>query len=93
MTGQIPKYGKHFTITHREYHPTMASRRYTLKSDHQFYIQSDKTSKSWHTYGPAGEFGTPQRTLSAAMTVMLKPQSRRRTTKRQTRYHPQALTR
>jgi len=72
MTGQIPRYGKHFRITDREYDRVMGSRRYTLKADTRFYIQSDKTSKTWHTFGPDGEFGTPQPSLTAAMPVVIE---------------------
>jgi hypothetical protein len=72
MTGQIPKYGAHFTLTHLHYHATLASRQYTLKGDDRFYIRSDKTSEIWHTFGPGGEFGEPQHSLTAAMPVVLR---------------------
>ena len=71
MTGQIPKYGEHFRITNREYDRVLGNRRYTLKADARFYIQSDKASKRWHTFGPDGEFGEPQPSLTTAMPVVV----------------------
>lgn len=78
MTGQIPKYGKHFRRESVPYSPTMANRAYVLKADPAWIIQSDKTSGIWQVYleNPTGPgnitISTPLPTLGLAMIRLLE---------------------
>lgn len=50
MTGQIPKYGKHFRRESVAYLPGFASRVYVLKAFPWLFIRSDGTSERWKLY-------------------------------------------
>ena len=50
MTGQIPKYGKHFTRVSLPYSPGYASRKYVLKANASVFIQSTSDSEHWGIY-------------------------------------------
>jgi hypothetical protein len=74
MTGQIPKYGEHFRRESTPYEPDrdVATRRYVLKTDPRFFIQSTRDSEHWTVYiaGPEGAafpIAEPDDTLTEAM--------------------------
>jgi len=79
MTGQIPKYGKHFRRISERWTPDLANRVYVLIRDPAWFIRSDKASKTWRVYHwhlnhdreLATPIGTPLPTLGLAMLRLL----------------------
>jgi hypothetical protein len=74
MSGQIPRYGKHFRLKNEQARVLwMANRKYELKADPAYYARSDRTSKYWYAYGPRGLLTVlPATTLTGAMNVILE---------------------
>lgn len=78
MTGQIPAYGKNFRLVSLAYTPGLASRAYYLKQDDNWFIQSDKASKTWTIFlnNPSGPgaipMGKPLPTFGMAMIRLLE---------------------
>jgi hypothetical protein len=73
MTGQIPKYGKHFRLeSHLLWDCYFAARQYVLKSNPCYMIRSDHGSKAWFVFynGAVLNISTPHRTLTAAMQYL-----------------------
>lgn len=73
MTGQIPKYGANFRHERRAYSATLGSAAYVLKSDAQWEIRSDKTSKRWFVFCAdvkvSGTFSTLTLAMSACVSA------------------------
>jgi hypothetical protein len=80
MSGQIPPYGKHFRLKSEPWTPDLANRVYVLKTDPDWFIRSDKTSKIWRVYQwhldhsreLATPIGTPLPTFGMAMNRLLE---------------------
>lgn len=69
MTGQIPKYGANFRHERRAYSATLGSAAYVLKSDAQWEIRSDKTSKRWFVFCAGVKVSGTFSTLTLAMSA------------------------
>jgi hypothetical protein len=78
MTGQIPKYGENFLLQQLPYAmgQDLASRRYVLKADRNYYIRSNRSSEKWTIYVITENrehvsFLKPRNTLKEAMELLL----------------------
>lgn len=78
MTGQIPKYGENFRLEQLPYAmgQDLASRRYVLKADNNYFIRSNRSSEKWGMYidrgdNPPVKIATSRNTLTEAMTRLL----------------------
>lgn len=78
MTGQIPKYGKNFSLQHLPYEfgKDLASRAYVLKRNKSYRIRSTRNSEHWTIYvaGPSDAWfpvGPEHDTLTEAMAYLL----------------------
>jgi hypothetical protein len=80
MTGQIPKYGRHFRRESTPWTPGLANRVYVLTRDPSWFIRSDKASKTWRVYNwhldhereLAAPIGTSLPTLGMAVNRLLE---------------------
>ncbi len=71
MTGQIPRYGKHFRLVQGEYDPEYNSSLYISKNDVTWVIRSDKTSKKWYIFHYGHDMGVVFPSLTVAMTKVV----------------------